>query len=460
MKRFGMTAMISMLLFFFLFGFMVLFVSGRTTGYLKQMKDQKTRLRAEEGLDNAQQELERALEKEMKESAVTAYETLLLSIDQNQSAEPDEETAEEAYKNQFVSKIAQIYTKDMQEAYSRLNTYLPKLKTGSLEIDEAKPFYFERLSDKKTNAVNGCALRGITISYDNGAGYQKSRTYDFVIHIPEACFYNGNDELFEYSLVADKGIYITGKTSSIVGNVFAGAHQVGENRKAEAGYGEKNIFGGLNILSTQLGVQAEKIVSVGDINLKGSFVLFGSKEEPAGIYAEHVNLMSGYPAKSDYNIEGTEFLREGTERADDGFVQICDMVKEASGKLYKLEDYYDSGNDEAYRGSYRKILSGTDVTISEDFTGILLTSGNVIVEADCNIEGMVFAGDRIYIQGNNNIVSNKEILRTIISEECAKDNAVPDYEISHRAMDYLAGLSFQGLYDENFSYVEMLQKSY
>lgn len=460
MKRFGMTAMISMLLLFFLFGFMVLFVSGRTTGYLKQMKEQKTKLRAEESLDNAQQELERTLEKETKEFAMTTYEELLLSIEQKQTPVLDEEAAEETYKSHFVSKMEQIYTKDMQEAYNRLNAYLPKLETGVLEIDETKPFYFEVLSDEKTNAVNGCALRGITILYDNGGDYQKSRTYDFIIHIPNTCFYNGNDELFEYSLVANKGIYITGKTSSIVGNVFAGEHQVGENRKAEAGYGEKNIFGGLNILSTQLGVQAEKIVSAGDINLKGSFVLFGSQQEPASIYAEHVNLMNGYPTKSDYNIEGTEFLRDGTEQADDGFAQICDMVKEASGKLYKLEDYYDSDNDETYSGSYRKILSASDVTISEDFTGILLTYGNVIVEADCNVEGMIFAGDRIYIQGNNNIVSNKEILQSIISEEYAENSAGSDFDISHKAMDYLAGLSFKGLYDENFSYVEMLQKSY
>ena len=41
----------------------------------------------------------------------------------------------------------------------------------------------------------------------------------------------------------------------------------------------------------------------------------------------------------------------------------------------------------------------------------------MIIESGCNVEGLVIAGDRIYIYGNNNIVSNREVVHKIVDEE-------------------------------------------
>ena len=74
LRRSNMVVVISLFLFFLFLGFAVLFVMGRTTGYLKQLKIQKTKIRAEEGLDDAQKQLQKRLEEEFRLYAQEEYE--------------------------------------------------------------------------------------------------------------------------------------------------------------------------------------------------------------------------------------------------------------------------------------------------------------------------------------------------------------------------------------------------
>ena len=41
----------------------------------------------------------------------------------------------------------------------------------------------------------------------------------------------------------------------------------------------------------------------------------------------------------------------------------------------------------------------------------------MIIEAGCNVEGLVISGDRIYVYGNNNIVSSRDVVRKVLEEE-------------------------------------------
>ncbi len=455
MKHSGTVITVAAVFFLSVIAFFVLTLSGRSVGLTKQQINQKLEIWSKDGLKQAGQELSAVIDKQARRCAAEEYNSLLRSL--GSSSAIDEEEA--------IRMFAANYCNALQEAYgsgevlcSRLQEALPKIDTGELTVDTEHPPQFSILTDEETNIDSQCVVSGITVLYSYGESYWKECTYEFVIRVPNTHFFHGNDELFEYSLIGNKGIYVTGKTSSMVGNVYAGAHPAAESRKAEAIYGEKEVYGGLNILSTQLGVQADKIVSEGDINLRGAFAVFGNEELPISIYANQINEMNGYPIRTDYYIEGTEVLRVDIEEDDSEYERIRTMIINAGRKLYTLEYYYDSDNDEDYSGTYRKVIAGTDVTITDDVTGIVITSGNVIVDAGCNVEGMIFAGDRIYIQGNNNIVSNREVLRTMLSEE---QKAVPEVseEISHNLSDYLYGLQSPGLYDTNFNYVEMLQKN-
>lgn len=455
MRRLSTVITAAAVFFLSVIAFFVLTLSGRSVELTKRLISQKLEIWSQEGLEQAGQELSAAIGAQARSCAAEEFNSLLFSA--GSSSPMDEEAAVKAFAANYCNALEDTYGSG-EELCKRLQEALPQIDTGELTVDTQNPPKFSILTDEETGADSRCVVSGVTVFYSYGESYRRARTYEFVIYIPNAHFFDGNDELFEYSLIGNKGIYVTGKTSSIVGNVFAGTHPVSENRKAEAGYGEKDVYGGLNILSTQLGVQAGKVVSAGDVNLKGAFAVFGNEELPISIYANRINKMNGYPTRTDYYIEGTEFLRADMTEKDSDYERIRTMIADAGRKLYTLEYYYDSGNDEDYGGTYRKIMAGTDVTITDDVTGIIITSGNVIVNAGCNVEGMIFAGDRIYIQGNNNIVSNREVLRTIVQEE----RTAPELKdgISYDLTDYLYGLRFRGLYDENFSYVQMLQKDY
>ncbi len=462
MKHSGTVITVSAVFFLSVIAFFVLTLSGRSVELTKRLINQKLEIWSEDGLEQAGRVLSETMAAQAKSCAAKEFNSLLSSMES--STAMSEEAAEKTFAANYCNALREIYGSG-EELCMRLQADLPKLDMGELTVDVQNPPRFSVLADEETNTESRCVVSGVTVLYSHGESYRRTRTYEFVIHIPNAHFFDGNDELFEYSLIGNKGIYMTGKTSSIVGSVFAGTHPVTENRKAETGYGEKDVYGGLNILSTQLGIQADEIVSEGDVNLKGSFAVFGNEEQPISIYANRINKINGYPTKTDYYIEGMEFLRADMEEESEEYERIRTMINDAGRKLSTLEYYYDSSNDGDYGGSYRKIMAGTDVTINDDVTGIVITPGNVIVDAGCNVEGMIFAGDRIYVQGNNNIVANRDVLRTIISEEreaVLKEEAIPDARtgISHELADYLYGLQFCGLYDENFNYVEMLQKNY
>ena len=102
---------------------------------------------------------------------------------------------------------------------------------------------------------------------------------------------------------------------------------------------------------------------------------------------------------------------------EEHYEDIIRLINSVAGSIDDISSVYDSGTDAAYPGSLRKIISNEDVTISEDYTGVVITGGNVIIEAGCNVEGLVISGDRIYVYGNNNIVSSRDVVRKVLEEE-------------------------------------------
>ena len=121
------------------------------------------------------------------------------------------------------------------------------------------------------------------------------------------------------------------------------------------------------------------------------------------------------------------------------------LVDSSLDMLDTISIYYDSNNDGIYTGKYRKLISGSDVDLTSDFTGIVATCGNVIIHNDVNFEGTILCGDRIYIMGNNNIVSNPGVIRSIMASDFGDENNI-------RVSDYISGLKGAG-YSEPEYYV-------
>ena len=112
--------------------------------------------------------------------------------------------------------------------------------------------------------------------------------------------------------------------------------------------------------------------------------------------------------------------------SDEDYLKDIRMIKTITDRLDLIDFHYDSKNDDLYNGSYRKVITYTDVNIANDFSGIVITPRSVILEENVDFAGMIIAGDRIYIQGNNNIVADVDVMRSLLREEVEGDTDLPD----------------------------------
>ena len=426
---FFLTAIFLMLVvLFFVFTF-----SARSIVFSKELLKQKTEVRSVKCLEEAGHSLTDIINERAHTVAENQYNSLAGELGTAGAKSISEDEALYRYRESYRDVLErELSVEKLSAALSAV--YSPD--KGNIAIDADNKPSLQTVYDEQTGEMSKIRFSNLNLVYTYGNNYSKSRTYEYEIDIPSGIFFDGNDDLFDYSMIAQKGIYITGSTSSIVGNIFAGTHTVEEYRKAESGYGEREIYGGINVLSTQLGIDADKVISTGEINLKGAFAVLGTEEDPITIYSGGINELSGIFLNTSYNLNGNLKPRSGRE-----YENAVKLINSSKGMIDGFSLYYDSNNDEAYTGKYRKILSGTDVNIAGDFTGVIITSGNVIIEADSNVEGFILASDRIYIQGNNNIVSNRDIMREIITEEYERTDRDPAFAIS----SYLGGLKNKGM---------------
>lgn len=433
-QMFHTVAMLTTVFAMMTVGFFTLLFSARSIMISRALLEGKINSYCDEALDIAGTEYLKILNEDYKEIIRDQYDEIRMQIKNDLVEDGSEEEALRLFRLGCVDKIETELNTGVLGDKLLSNLSIQK---GHVEIDGNS---HEKLKTKLNDngQIEECTLEGVTFSYYYGERCVDSREYNFGFVMPYGVFYNGNDELFDYSLIGCKGIYLTGNTSSIVGNVYAGTHLAEEYRTAEGGYGERGIYGGINALATQVGILADKVISSGEINVKGSFVAFGNDDNPVNVYSEGINCINGIFAHTNYTVSGAELPRSGDE-----YESAVKLMEECLKLAGESGYYFDSANDEEYSGKYRKILSGTDVTISEDFTGVVITGGNVLIDPDCNIEGLVFAGDRIYIQGNNNIVSNRDILREMVDEELSGNI----HENSYFLTDYIADMTYCGLDD-------------
>ena len=349
---------------------------------------------------------------------------------------------------------------------SYIEQTMPQPETGKLSIDKNSAPYVNVTRDNQGDIIQA-SIRNVTFVYDGIPGIQRTETVRFDLIPPNAIFNGGDEKLFDFCMVSGQGIYATGATSSFVGDIYAGVHKGTESRDIEVSYGEIGIYGGINFMSTQIGVEAGRILSRGDINLNGSFAIF-NPEGTDGLkcYAHQIRKMRGYSGNSMYSLNGDFIELDAVpEKELEELMQLQNMVEDALGGIAEIPFFYDSNNDKNFDKDYRKIVSSEDVEIGEDITGFVFSAGNVIVKAGCNVEGMIMCADRIYLQGNNNIVSNAGIVNRIVADELAEslveqeieydDGASLDAEaeqssgIVYRGIDYIGGFTIPGLERQN-----------
>ncbi len=401
---------------------------------------QKAADRSKQGIADASDLIMDGISRVAKDAGRKQYDRILELIKKETDSELSEGELENYFRMGYANAIIGEIGTDSTGICNSLNSYITGSGIRNVSVlDEGRTDIYEEKNE--SGNVISLHIRNVTICYDDPILGRQSDTISYNILFPDAVFHAGSDDLFRYCMVSRKGIYITGQTSSVIGDIYAGGHSPEECREAEIVYGETGTYGGLNILSTQLGIRADTIVCNGDINLNGSFVFFAPNTGKLDCFAQRLNEIEGFSKKTDYTLEGNLYPTYSMDEAHIAkYHDVINLVDISLSSLDSISMYYDSDNDGGYEGKYRKLMSDTDIEIRSDFTGIVATPANVIIDNGVNFEGIILSGDRIYVMGNNNIVANAAVDRSVIAFELESGYGIP-------VSDYIGGMRAAGLTD-------------
>ena len=416
----------------------VVFVYGGMVDITKTLMESKAGVQVENALDDTAAGLEARVQESCDRLSEEVYSTMLseLKNEEGDSVSKLNTGRKGAYYREYINDLTTLYGSG-SSLVSMLNRLLPDGGEYKIAGDSEPEFILDY--DEATCTIRKCSVENVVIGYCKNDKVVSSKTYSLKVTPPDITFSDESANFYDYSLVSMKGTYITGETSSFVGSMYAGTHEYEEGREAEVAYGEKDPYGGINFLTTQAAVFGDSIITTGDLNLKGAFVRFGSEDDEISIYANTINDIENYPSKTEYSIAGNTFLRDGSTAFvnEEHYEEIIKIINSVAGSIDNISSVYDSREDDTYKGKYGKIISNEDVSLTQDFSGVIITQGNVIIESGCNVEGLVIAGDRIYVYGNNNIVSNRDVVSTIVADE--EKGTVSDS--SPRVSEYIGSLT-------------------
>lgn len=437
-RRYRVTEMFLLILTIILFGLSCFVVQGKMVGIYKKAAMQRSIINGVESINTASDIVIDNLSNTAKQCAIDEYEEFSKIGSNIGNYLMSEAEVESHYRKGYFNRLCDVMGANSAEICDYLQKQIDDtdLKNVSVKNENSTSLLY---SEDENGLITKIFLRDVSFEYTDPIIGKRTEKLDYELGIPKTLFYTENEELFNYSMVARKGMYITGPTSSIIGNLYAGVHSREEMRNKETEYGEILNYGGINILSTQLSVMADKVVTDGDININGSFVVLSSDNKDVSCYARNMNIFDGFAKKTIYMLDGTfSKINALSEEEAISYSRSASKLSDSFRSLNDIPLYYDSNNDEDYRGPYRKIISNVDVELTEDFTGLVITPCNVIVGNDVNVEGLILSGDRIYVRGNNNIVSNRSILVKIIKNEIQR-------EYEYEALDYLNGIDYRGI---------------
>lgn len=426
------------------------FIVGAKKGiqYYKRGESQRSIVRRVEDLDFGTRVLTDKMTEVAEQCALEQYKVMMLLLDSGSLEEKSETDLYRIYRQGYVSRLNKEFGFNASSMKAKINEILEESNIENVRVceDDDKVPHFEMKKDTLGNIISA-RFSNITLEFEDDISKYQGPNCSFEVQFPEPQFREGNEDLLSYCMMAKKGIYITGQTSSIVGNVYAGEHSAEDCRDAEALYGEIGAYGGLNIFSSDVGFKSDVIVSESNINLNGAFVIFSPEHEKVKCFGKSLNEIQGYNRQTQYSMAGDFYEIDSiSEELLNEYLKQKELMDLSVKGFEDIGLFYDSQNDEKYKGTFRKIISTESVELSEDFEGVVMTPQSIIVDQGVSVQGLLLTSDRIYLQGDNAIVYDYDIVRTMLKEEKIRQDEIAEelangdssVEIS-LDMDVLAG---------------------
>lgn len=195
------------------------------------------------------------------------------------------EEAEKEYKENFIDevtdklKLPTASPHDMSNLQALLQSYIVPVSGITCTVDGVSDYAYEHYDGtaetdpKKSERIR---LIGVQVtSNDTARDFQATISTDIIIETPTMDFLGANVDVTDYSIIANKGLYINGD-AKINGNIYAGIHKKGSVTIVDDDdYGAEKLYGGINIHGnpsggTKVTINGNYIVSKGDINLSGN----------------------------------------------------------------------------------------------------------------------------------------------------------------------------------------------
>ena len=238
-------------------------------------------------------------------------------------------------------------------------------------------------------------------SAPEGVNYVQSITTDMVISIPDFQIDFSslkNDPLFDFAMISDRGIEITGMTSDVVidGDIYAASDFYNKypdknistaDTKDNNGVDEKSMYSGLYVDKAKVSIISDKLIVPGSIAAMNCSEVYvkGSgrtdKTELSQIWTDNI-ILGGYARdKETTNSNGvTTHAYSGAKLDMNANVYVSDDLElNASGSNYKLTGNYFGYNDartdnRTFNKEYLKEVVGKSV----DVNNVKFVNGNYI----------------------------------------------------------------------------------
>ncbi len=207
-------------------------------------------------------------------------------------------TADEAdkeFRKNFLMECYKKYTDPTKlvsgTLLNELDSYVvaPVLATHvtSVDVTSVGPVkYLENDGDETTtydpDQTVAVVIKSVSVSATDSNDYQSTITSDIVIECPTVDFLGLNAEVTDYAIIACKGVYFNGSSSSdkidIKGNLYGGVHNTPISGTDTAALFPSSgsrvpLYGGINVYNSTVNMKSNYIVSKGDINVAGDGAL-------------------------------------------------------------------------------------------------------------------------------------------------------------------------------------------
>lgn len=243
-----------------------------------------------------------------------AYTTVLNQVSSGTYSSQDE--AYEAFCKEFVKNLKNDYNvNNPTEVQAQLNVYA--LASAAVIVQDLEGIEISYVDDTLPEAdlvPTAFTFKNVEVLYQNqnAETFESVITTDIVINMPYITFFDANDEVFDYCLAANKGIYFTNANRIIEGSVYAGTSSA-----SAVGYEvEGDVKGGINLYGSSVTFMSKYLVTKGDINVRRStLVVSNGGLDHSNIWAESIRTSGGGDAAEHavINISGRTFVANDLE---------------------------------------------------------------------------------------------------------------------------------------------------